>query len=103
MESINEGSSAILTIAFTDQDGDAITPDSATFTIYDKFSGTERRSGTISSLASSITFVTTDEDNAILNQNNRYEVVAILIEFSYNSRYGKGEYFYKVNNLAQVT
>jgi len=103
METIKEGSSGILTISFTDQDGNAITPDSATFNIYDEFSGTVRRSGTISSLASSITFVTTDSDNAIIDQNNRYEVVAILIEFTYNSRYGKDTYKYKIENLAKVT
>lgn len=103
METIKEGASGILTISFTDQNGTAITPASATFNIYDKFSGTSRRTGTISNLASSITFVTTATDNAILNQNNRYEVVAILIEFTYNGRYGKGEYYYKVENLAQVT
>lgn len=101
MQSVNEGTSATLTMAFTDEDGSSITPSSATYTLFDKFSGEIVRSGAISPLSESVDFQITPSDTAIMNSRNRYEIRTVEVTFLYDGKTGKGEYSFKAVNLAK--
>lgn len=102
MEEINEETTCVITVDFFDEDGTAVVPDTADWILYDRFSGTNRRTGTIASPTSSYDLEFTPEDNQILNATNRYEVATLYVNFTYGGRTGKGEYSYKILNLAKV-
>jgi len=102
MDVINEGTTATLTMDFKDENGIAISPDTGTYLIYDKFSGTEIRSGSVYPLATSVAFSLLASDNALQNAKNRYEIRVVYIEFTYGARRGSGEYSYKIENLAKT-
>jgi len=103
MDTINEETTAIVTIGFQDENEEGVIPDSASFILYDKFSGTVRRSGSLGALDTSVDLELTPDDNVILNQGNRYEIAVLYVEFTYSGRQGSSEYYYKILNLAKVT
>lgn len=102
MEEINEETTCIITIDFLDENDAAVIPDSANWILYDSFSGTNRRIGTIGAPTSSYDLELTPDDNQILSVNSRYEVATLYVNFIYGGRTGKGEYSYKIMNLAKV-
>ena len=104
MENINEGATAVITVDFKDEDGDGVTPSSASYILYDKFSGVERIADDIDSLAESVDVVISGDNNNILDENNKYEIAVLFVEFTYNggSKVGNGEYSYKIINMAKV-
>jgi hypothetical protein len=104
MQEINEQSTAILTLSFTDEDGATISPDSITYTLYDKMSGTVRATGTATADASgSAELEFTPEHNEILDQNNRYEIAEAQVVYTYNSKTGRDTYQYKIVNLPKTS
>jgi len=103
MDEIYEQTTAILTLTFTDATGASIIPDAITYSLYDKFSGTVRTSGTIATPAASVELELTPTNNQILNATNRYEIATIEVYFTYGTREGKNEYSYKILNMAKVT
>jgi hypothetical protein len=103
MTEVYEATTAIITIVFTDENEDAITPTSASFVLYDKFSGTVKRADDLTGLAESIDFALTEEDTAILDQTNKYEILRLEIEFHFDSKIGRGLYEIKVVNLSYFT
>ena len=103
MDEINEGTTAILTVAFTDENSAAVTPDTATYMLYDKFSGTVIIAETsIGSLDTSIDIEISAANNEIIDQSMRYELKTVYLEFTYDGRQGSAEYTYKVLNLAKI-
>lgn len=102
LDEVNERSTYIVTASFFDEDGDPVTPDSATYRV-------DRPKGNISVLpVTSISPLSTTADleitsaqNRIYNQRHDYEVQEVTVEFDYGSpaKHGTARYRYKVINL----
>jgi len=103
MTTVNEKTTATLEFAFFDENSDAVTPDAATFKIYDKFSGTELRTGTVTGLDDTVDFDIIVGDNTLTDQTNRYELRILEVEFTYGTKTGRGEYEWQVENLSYLT
>ena len=101
MEIVNEKSTIILPINFRDENGDAVTPTSATVRIDDKGSGTQiRAEAAISVTSSTYDLTVTGAENEILDQENDYETRVITLAWAYDvSSIGATEYTYNVKNL----
>lgn len=101
MDTVNERSSWISTIAFTDENGLAISPSSASYRIDDVGSGAEIRDNTaITPLASSVEIVWTPEDTKILSDVHLFEVRVLTVTWLYGtSKQGTEEYILKIKNL----
>jgi hypothetical protein len=105
LDSFNERSTVVITVAFTDDDGAPVTPDAATYRIDDRASRTTILPATaIGSLASSVDLTITSEQNAIIRPRNRFEIRTITVEFDYdgNTRHGTAQYEYRLMNLYGV-
>lgn len=102
MDTINEQTTATLELAFYDENSDSVAPDSASFQLYDKFSGTSIRSGSISGVTATYDFSLLTTDNALLDATNRYEIRVMEVEFIYGTKTGRGVYEYRVDNLAYL-
>jgi len=63
MDTINEKTTATLELAFFDINSVALLPDSGSFELYDKFSGTSIRSGSIPAITAEYDFTLTVADN----------------------------------------
>jgi len=100
MTEIYEATTATITISFTDENNDAIVPSAASFVLYDKFSGTVKREGTLDNLEASMDFELTEDDSSIIDQINKYEILRLEVEFNYNSKVGRGLYEVKIVNLS---
>ena len=100
MTEVYEATTATITVVFTDENGDSVIPTSASFVLYDKFSGTVKREGTLDNLEASMDFELTEGDTAILDQMNKYEILRLEVEFNYNSKVGRGLYEVKIVNLS---
>lgn len=102
----NEKETGYVTLVFTDEDGVAVVPDSATYTLYDEASGAiinSRNQTAISGLASSIELELESDDNVIVG-SDLYEPHILMIEWTYNTdKKGKDEYRFNVKNLTKVT
>jgi hypothetical protein len=105
LDSFSERSTVVITVAFTDDDGAPVTPDSATYRIDDRASRTSILPVTaIGSLASSVDLTITSEQNAIIRSRKEYEIRTITVEFDYNgsTKHGTAQYEYKLVNLYGV-
>jgi hypothetical protein len=104
LDSFTERSTVVLTVAFTDDDGAAVTPDAATYRIDDRASRTSiLPASSIGSLASSIDLTITSEQNAIVRPRKAFEIRTITVEFDYDSgKHGTAQYEYKLVNLYGV-
>jgi hypothetical protein len=100
MTEIYEATTATITVVFRDENGDAIIPTSGSFVLYDKFSGTVKRTGSLENLEASMDFELTEDDSSIIDQINKYEILRLEVEFNYNSKVGRGLYEVKIVNLS---
>ena len=106
---VNEKSTVVFTVAFTDEDGASVTPDSATFTLSDiKGNVVNAREGvTMSRLAASVDIVLSGEDLVIsetLYNNDR----VLTVEATYSSSLGSGlplktQSLFTITDLTKVT
>jgi hypothetical protein len=103
MDTIKEQTTATLEFAFYDENAAAVIPDNGSFQLYDKFSGTAIRNGSISGLAATMDFDLTTTDNTLLDQTARYEIRVLEVEYTYTTKTGRGLYEYKVENLSYLT
>lgn len=103
---INERTSLTLTVSFFDEDGVAVTPDSATYRI-DSLQGTRGTvvlaATAISPLSTTADLEITSDQNQIIRQRNAFEIKVVTVEFNYGvGKHGTAEYRYKVLNLYGV-
>lgn len=108
MTTAQEKSTLVVTVAFTDENGDAVTPTAATWTLTDGQGAVinSRSAVAISSLSTSVTIVLSGDDLAISDPDVLDRV--LLVEATYNSSAGSGlpakkEYSFNVNNLLGVS
>lgn len=105
LDSFNERSTVVLTVAFTDDDGAAVTPDAASYRVDDRASRTAVLAATaIGSLSTSIDLTITSEQNAIVRPRKAFEIRTVTVEFDYDSsaKHGTAQYEYKLVNLYGV-
>jgi len=102
MDTINELTTATLELTFYDETGTAAPPDSGSFELYDKFSGTVIRSGSLPAITATYNFSLTTTDNTFLDQTNRYEIRVLEVAFIYGTKIGRGVYEYQINNLSYL-
>lgn len=104
----NEKKTGRFTLDFTDEDGVAIVPDSATYTLYDEVSGNiinSRNQTNIVGLATSVNLKLVPNDNVIVNsdEGNYMEAHILFVEWVYNSiDLGGDEHRFFVRNLTKV-
>ena len=102
MDAINEKSTSVQPITFTDEDGDAVTPDTATWRLHDLNSNVNLQTATaLASLASSMEITIGSTENRILNGDHVSEVKELTINFTFGTgKQGTNKVRYKVNNLS---
>ena len=101
MDQINESTTCIITMSFFDESNVALTPDTIDYVLYDKFSGTQKRTGTLTP-ATSVALEITPAQNAILDQTNRYEIAVLQVTFTSGTKQCNDTYPYQINNLSSV-
>ena len=105
-----EKSTFAIVSAFTDEDGDAVTPDSITWTLCDD-SGTvinNLEDQAVSSPAASVTIVLSGDDLQVLDETNDFEIRHLEISAVFDSDLGddlplKDRAEFKVINLKSIT
>lgn len=104
LDSFNERSTVVLTVAFLDDDGAAVTPDAATYRIDDEANRASVQSATtISPLDDTVDLEITGDQNYIIKPRSKSEIRTVTIEFDYDSgKHGTAEYRYKLVNLYGV-
>lgn len=106
LDSVNERSTSFITVVFTDEDGNPVTPDAATY----RLDNVTRPIAAIlpatafPSLATSVDIEITSDQNQIFRNRNKEEVREVTVEFDYDgsTKHGTAKYRYKVVNLFGV-
>ena len=97
---VKEGSYAYLQFQVKDASGNPVTPVSATYSVHDVYSGTELRADTSLTPSSSNLVTLTDDDNVILDTENRFERRRVTVKSTLAGGGKKNEsYEYTVQNL----
>lgn len=107
MDVVNEKTTWIVTLSFTDEDGNAVTPDSGTYRLDAlKTDGTlEQVTGDTAFTPTSNTheIVITSAENQMKDATRRFEPRILTVTFTYGSRTGTAEYRYLLKNLSALT
>lgn len=83
-----EGSTYIVTAAFTDEDGNAVTPNTLTWTLTDRYGNViNERDGETITPGTSVDIVLTGADLQV-DDDEKATVLTVTIEGAYNSTYG---------------
>ncbi len=103
----NEKTTGYVNLTFKDEDGNAVVPDSATYTLYNEATGAvinSRDAVNISGLASNYDLELTPADNVLFDADKIREIHILMVEWTYNTdKKGKDEYRFAVENLAKVS
>lgn len=103
METVNERSTAFLTVTFRDKAGALAAPDSVTWEAHDKASGTELQVATALTPASSIEVIIPASVNRMIDAASASEIRVITIKALYGADDGiNSVYEYQVQNLEHV-
>lgn len=103
METVNERSTAFLTVTFRDKTGALAAPSLVTWEAHDKASGTELQAATALTPASSIEITISASVNRMINAASGSEVRVITIKALYGADDGiNSVYEYQVRNLEHV-
>lgn len=84
---INEGTTAIVTMVFQDDQQNSVIPNSAVYTLYDKSSGAiinARNAIAVPTSGATGTIELTPADNAILDDGKALEEHRIYVKYTYN-------------------
>ncbi len=104
MESINEQTTAYLTVTMLDKNEAEADPNSATYAVHDKDAGTQIIAPTAIAASGSQELTMTPAINTILDEDNLEETRVVTIEAVYGaSDHLTDAYEYKVKNLVHVT
>lgn len=107
MDTINEQTTYRITITWTDEAGEPLTPTSGTYRIDDVTDPanpvTVKTTQTITPSSSSANIDIAYGDNAILNSANAYENRLVTFTWTYGgNKKGTGEYRYRIKNLLKI-
>lgn len=102
-----EGATGFVTLVFTDQDGDSVVPDSATYTLFNKKTKAtinDRTAISIPGLAATVDLELLPADNPIIDDKLDVEEHVLFVEWVYSTtRLGKKEITFDVINLVKIT
>lgn len=101
MKTINENTTAVITVEFRDEDGGTIAPDSASYRLDDE-SGAELITDTgIVAPTSMVSIEIPESANAIVDSNKMSEKKYLTLSYTYagDTRQAVSEYSYEVRNL----
>lgn len=106
MDTVNEKTSYFVTISFKDEDGVAVTPTAAYYSLYCETTKYEILAETaIGGLDTSVEVIVTSTQNAIRNVANKKEQRLMTVRFTYSggAYQGISEYRWNVANLKRIT
>jgi hypothetical protein len=108
LDEITERSSSTVTVSFFDEDGNAVTPDAATYRIDVPVSRTSiLPATTFPSLSTAVDLEITSDQNRVVKERQPSEVHEVTIEFDYTAisgpKHGTARYRYRIINLYGVT
>ena len=105
MDIVNEKSTSIVSLTFTDNTGALVTPSAGTYQIHDAASGTEIRAETPFTPTGSTHDITiTATENRILDAARNVEERIVTVSFTFGAgKNGNGEYRYGVKNLTKIS
>lgn len=104
METINEESSCLLTVNFKDENGAAIIPTTAYYSIYCESNSSEiLAESEIPDPQSEQIIVITQAQNAIILGANNLEMKLVTLRWTYGTgKQGTKEFRYRVRNLKRI-
>ena len=104
LDELNERSTYVVTVSFFDENGDPVTPSSATYRVDDEKHRTNLVPTTsIGSLTTAVDIEITSDENRIIRSRSAYEVRTVTVIWNYGgTKQGTGQYRYKVINLYGV-
>lgn len=102
MDSVNENSTAYLTVAFADKTGAPAVPTSATYRIDDITNNVPIRASTALTPAASIEITLAPGDNAIAGRASEIHRVTVTAQYGGAGDAVSNEYDYQVNNLRYI-
>lgn len=104
LDTLNEGSTGYLTVAFTDKDGAAATPSTVSYRIDCMTNGQEVKDDTAVTPASSVKIELGAADNAIIDQANPFEkrIVTVTADYGVDDAC-VDEFIYAVKNMQKKT
>lgn len=103
METVNEGSTAFLSIMFRDKDGAGATPSALWYTVQCMTTGQEMRATTNVTPAETVELVLNSSVNAINNAANPSEIRRVTVTAQYGvDDYHRSQYDYAVRNLSEI-
>lgn len=103
MNFVNEKSTYILTLNFTDEKGDPVTPTLASYRIDDQASGTEIKDDTLfyPDAPNYDIEITPTENRMLSEEASEVRIVTVIFQYA-GDRQGTAEYLYAVKNLSKV-
>jgi len=102
-QTVNEGSTAYLTVTLLDKDGAQAAPSALSYQIDDVTTGTTVRSATALAAAAQVEITLAPTDNAIQTATNKRERRRVTVQASYGAGDAlNAEYDYIVRNLSGV-
>ena len=104
MDIVNEKTTMIVTVSFTDEDGDAVDVDSANYQIYDEDTLTAIKASTsITSPTTSADITISSSENKIITTSKQFETHILLIDYTYSTtKVAQTEYRFAVRNMTNV-
>lgn len=104
LDEFNERTTIVVTVNFTDENGDPVTPTAATVRIDDQKRRTViRAQESIDSLDDTVDIEITSDENYLIRPRAKYEVRTVTVEFDYGGdKHGSSEYKYKLLGLYGV-
>ncbi len=100
---VNENSTSYLTVTFYDESSEPVTPDSITWKVHDKSTGTELQPATSVPVGTSVELVISPTINRILNSIHKEETRVVTVETTYGStQQFNADYEYSVKNLRHL-
>lgn len=103
----NEKETGFITLSFTDQNDDPVTPVSGTYTLYNKITKdiiNGRTDIDLPGLAATVDLELLPADNPIINNALDVEEHVLFVQWVYNiDKQGKEELTFDVKNLEKVT
>lgn len=104
METVNEQSTAYLTVTFKDKAGAAVSPASASYRIDDVQSGTAVRADTALTPAAQVEITLSPTDNTLVDPTKRQEIRRLTVTGVYGaSDKVSAKYDYQLANLTFIT
>lgn len=102
MDSVNEKSTAYITVSFFDKNKAPIAPDSITYNTLDVLTGAMIKTSITVTPAASVVITLDAADSAISNISRAYENKCLVVKSVYGVEQCNDEYFWSVKNLNVV-